>query len=105
MEAGMKAIVLFDSLFGNTKKIAKTIADGLRETRIEAECVNIKDAKGEKPPEYDLLAIGAPAQILTASKPIKEFLEKLEGVDLKGKAGFAFDTKIDSRFTCKAGLY
>lgn len=30
---------------------------------------------------------------------MKEFLERLKGVDLKGRDGFAFDTRLESRFS------
>jgi menaquinone-dependent protoporphyrinogen IX oxidase len=54
----MKAIVLFDTLFGNTERIANSLAKGLQEAGITTECTNIKMARLEKLPEYDLLALG-----------------------------------------------
>ncbi len=48
----------------------------------------------ETPKEYDLIAVGAPTEWLSASKSMKEFLENLKIVDLSGKYGFAFDTKL-----------
>ena len=92
----MKAIILFDSLFGNTETIAQSLAKGLRHAGIESECVNIMMARADKLAEYDLLAFGAPTQYLSASKPMKEFLSRLKTVNLKGKLGFAFDTKLSS---------
>jgi hypothetical protein len=43
--------------------------------------------------------------MLTASKPMKEFLDRLTTVDLHGKAGFAFDTKLESRFSGSAAKF
>jgi flavodoxin len=34
---------------------------------------------------------------------MKEFLQKLEDVDISGKRAFAFDTKLESRFAGSAG--
>ena len=92
----MKAIILFDTLFGNTEMIAQYLAKGLRQAGVESECVNITMAGADELTEYDLLAFGAPTQYLSASKPMKEFLDRLKTVNLKGKYGFAFDTKLGS---------
>ncbi|HEY6756774.1 MAG TPA: flavodoxin domain-containing protein [Nitrososphaera sp.] len=92
----MKAIVLFDTIFGNTERIANSLAKGMQEAGIAVECSNIKMARLEKLPEYDLLAMGAPTQYITSSRPMKDFLDRLKGLDLKGKYGFAFDTKLDN---------
>jgi flavorubredoxin len=91
----MKAIVLFDTLFGNTERIANSLAKGLQEAGITTECTNIKMARLEKLPEYDLLALGAPTQYISSSRPMKNFLGRLKDLDLRGKYGFAFDTKLD----------
>lgn len=101
----MKAIVLFDTLFGNTEKIAARISRGLRDAGLEAQVVNIKAANVGELVTYDLLAIGAPTQYFTASKPLKEFLDRLKAVDLKGRYGFAFDTKLESRFSGSAAKF
>jgi flavorubredoxin len=101
----MNAIVLFDTLFGNTEKIALSIARGLQDAGVEARAVNIKAANMDGLAGYDLLALGAPTQYFTASKPLKVFLERLEGIDLKSKRGFAFDTKLDSRFSGSAAKF
>jgi len=101
----LKALVLFDSLFGNTQKIANCIAEGLREAGVETDCVSIKEARMGEVYKYDLLAVGAPTQMFTASKPMKEFLDRLKTVDLHGKAGFAFDTKLESRFSGSAAKF
>jgi len=90
----MKAIVLFDTLFGNTERIASCLAAGLQETGIEAEYVNIKGVEVNRLVVYDLIVLGAPTQYLSASKPMKGLLERLKAVNLRGKYGFAFDTKF-----------
>ena len=101
----MKAIVLYDTLFGNTEKVAGRLAAGRQHTGVEAEAINIKAAIVETLEGYDLLALGAPTQYFTASKPLKEFLARLESIDLKGKQGFAFDTKLESRLSGSAAKY
>ena len=90
----MKGIVLFDTLFGNTERVASRLAAGLQETGIDAEYLNIKGVAPDRLIEYDLIALGAPTQYHSASKPMKDFLEQLKTVNLRGKYGSAFDTKF-----------
>ena len=89
------AIVIFDTRYGNTEKIAKSLARGLEELSIETNCVNTREADVESMKKYALIAIGAPTEWHSASKPMKEFLRKLRNSDLSGKYGFAFDTKLE----------
>ena len=101
----MNAIVLYDTLFGNTQKIAVSIAKGLQNAGVDTQALNIKVANADTLRVCDLLALGAPTQYFTASKPLKEFLARLEGVDLRGKRGFAFDTKLESRLSGSAAKF
>jgi flavorubredoxin len=101
----LKALVLFDTLFGNTGKIAGSLAKGLREKGVEVECFNIASVRLESIPDYDLLAVGAPTRAFTAAKPMKDFLPQLASLDLHGKMGFAFDTRIDNRLSGSAAKY
>jgi len=65
---------------------------------IKVDCINIENVQTDKLTEYDLIAIGGPTHGFGMSKPMKEFIEKLERVDLHNKKAFAFDTKNRSRF-------
>lgn len=85
------------------KVIAGCLAKGQQAAGVEARAASIKSNVDLA--EYDLLALGAPTQYFTASKPLKAFLERLEGAKLKGKLGFAFDTRLDSRFSGSASKY
>ncbi len=88
-----KAIIIFDTNFGNTEMIARSLASGMDEKGVEADCVNVGDVQLDMLAEYDLLAIGGPTHGFGISKPIKELLGKLKNVELRDKKGFAFDTK------------
>jgi flavodoxin len=93
-----KVIVIFDTKFGNTKKIASALASGLDEQGIDVECVNVENVKIDTLPDYDLLAIGGPTHGFGMSKPVKEFFKQLEKIDLREKHAFAFDTKNPPRY-------
>jgi len=93
----LKAIVVFDSRYGNTEKIASEIAKGLKESQIqEVVCSKTTEVDIEKFGDFDLIAVGGPTEMHHASPPMREFLSKLKHFDLKGKYGFAFDTKLNS---------
>lgn len=101
-----KAIVVFDTKFGNTERVAKSIAKGIENRGISSSCLAIGSVRPETLKECDLLVIGAPTQQFTASKPMKEFISRLEAEEgLDGKMFFAFDTKLPSRFSGSAAKY
>jgi len=97
-----KAAVIYDSKFGNTEKIAKALSEGMKKEGLEVDCMRIDDVDLDKLAEYEMLAFGAPTQAFGISKPMKEFLKKLENVNLQNKKAFAFDTKLKSRFAGSA---
>jgi flavodoxin len=100
-----KALVAFDTEFGNTEKVARTLSKGLEEGGVQVDCVRVDAVKFEDLGTYDLLVVGGPVHAWNATKPIKEFLERLKTVQgLSGKKAFAFDTKMNrSRLAGDAG--
>ena len=93
-----KALIIYDTKFGNTEKIAKALASGMNEQGINAECIHVENVQMDTLHEYNLLAIGGPTHGFGMSKPIKEFFKTLEKIDLREKNGFAFDTKNPPRY-------
>ena len=100
----MKALVVYDSMYGNTEKLAKALGAGLASGGVDVafqkvDSVNIRELTG-----VDLLCVGSPTHAWNASKPTKEFLEQLKNVEgLSGKKAFAFATKMRSRLAGDAG--
>jgi len=91
----MKAMVIFDTRYGNTEKIAKSFEAGLHQAGIETLCVNARDVTLDGSlNRCDLICIGAPTEWHRASRPMRGLLRKLKGIDFSGKYGFAFDTKL-----------
>ncbi|MCP8311306.1 MAG: flavodoxin family protein, partial [Candidatus Methylarchaceae archaeon HK01M] len=80
-----RAIVIYDTKFGNTEKIAKALARGMEKQGFKVDCVRADEVDIDKLIEYDFLAIGGPTHAFRVSKPMKAFLEKLKSVDIKGK--------------------
>ncbi len=102
---GWKAAVIYDSRYGNTEKIAMSLETGLKKANIETKSANIKNTDVASLKQYDLLCIGAPTEMFTTSKSMKEFLNTLSKVDLSGKLGFAFDTKFSSSLSGSAAKF
>ncbi len=101
-----RALVLFASRFGNTQRVAEALARGLRRVPgVGADCRSIHDVTLEEMGRYELLAIGGPTEILSASKEMKEFLARLSPTALRGKLGFAFDTRLAGRLSGSAGRF
>ncbi len=96
---------MYYSMFGNTEKIAKALAQGLQDSGVDAEFVRVDAVKIDELSGYDLLIVGSPVHAWNVSKPIKEFLERLKNVqELAGKKAFAFDTRAGrSRLVGDAG--
>ncbi|MFX1483969.1 MAG: flavodoxin family protein [Promethearchaeota archaeon] len=93
----MKALVLYHSLFGNTRTVAMSLAKGIQESGVDVTCIGIETFDISRICEYEFIAIGSPTHMIRTSKEMKEFLLRLDTYDLKGKLGFSFDTRTDSR--------
>lgn len=94
----MKAIVVFDSKFGNTEKVARALALGLRDTGVETDCTRFDQVPLDRLRTFDFVAIGGPTQKRAVSAPLDRWLQTLSKSDMAGKRGFAFDTRYKSRF-------
>jgi menaquinone-dependent protoporphyrinogen IX oxidase len=89
----MKGIIVYDTSYGNTKKIAETITETLRESGIEVDLFYVKDVKKLRPTDYSFLVLGSPIKFGTISFAIKFFLGKVMGEEWAHKPIAAFDTE------------
>jgi len=55
----LRAVIVFDSMFGNTHEIAEAIADGLL-TRARVDLFAVDDAPDQLDDDIDLLVVGGP---------------------------------------------
>jgi flavorubredoxin len=65
MESAVKVTVVYESMFGNTRKVAEAISDGVREAYPDAhvECVAVGTASAELIWFTDLLIVGGPTHL------------------------------------------
>ena len=89
----MKGIVVYDTSYGNTKKIAETIAETLKESGIEVDLFDVKDVKKLSAKDYDFLVLGSPTKFGTMSLTIRFFLGKVKNEEWMNKPFAAFDTE------------
>ena len=89
----MTGIVVFDTSYGNTKTIAETISDTLKESGIEVDTFYVKDVKKLSAKDYDLLVLGSPTKFGTMSFTFRGFLGKVKSKDWMNKSFVAFDTE------------
>jgi flavorubredoxin len=86
-------IILYDSMFGNTKKVALALNRGLEAGGLYVDSLSIEDFGTTELSNYDLIGIGSPTHMRGISKPMKLFLSKMKRFKLKNKKGFIFETK------------
>ena len=87
----MDTLIIYDSKYGNTTKIAKVIA-----TALSARATAVTDIT-TVPPGTNLLIIGSPTQGGKPTSAIQAFLSTLQSGTLSGTAVAAFDTRFNEK--------
>jgi len=100
-----RAAVLFATRFGTTEIVARAFERGLKEAGLDTVCARTSATAPGSLQDYDLVCLGGPTEMFTATREMKDFLKTLVGVGTEGKFGFAFDTKLDSRMSGSAAKY
>ena len=94
-----RVIVVYESKYGNTKLVAETIAEGMREVGgIETIVSEVKEVDFDKILDYDVILIGSPNHLGRPARSIRKFIDKLGKLNLNGKQVAVFDTYIGKDF-------
>ena len=110
----MRALIVFESMFGNTQAIAQRVGEGLS-TLMDVEVVEVGTAPAEIPDNVELLVVGAHTHAFSLSRPATRKAagdQAVDGLVSKGDglrewlatpprvgrplAGATFDTKVRS---------
>lgn len=114
----MRALVVYESMYGNTHTIADRIGDGLRTVFDVVEVVPVHDASAERLAAADLVAVGGPTHVhgiasartrkaavdavsedgdlvLDPDAPGDGLREWIAALGHHGTAAVAFDTRVD----------
>jgi len=89
----MKALVVYDSVFGNTEKVAQAMGQALG-SQAEVQTLRVGDVKPEHLTGLDALIVGSPTRAFSPTPAIKNWLKSLPPNSLKGVKVAAFDTRI-----------
>ena len=108
----MKALVIYDSVFGNTEKIARAIGAALGAPD-EVPVLQVGAVTPAHLTGVELLFVGSPTRSFKPTPAITDFLAALPAGALKGVKAAAFDTRIPLesiknrflRFIVKRGGY
>jgi len=79
----MRAVVVCESMFGNTELLAGLVCRGLHQAGVEAELVDVGRAFTEPPDlsRFDLLVVAAPTHALSLSRPESRAEAVAKGAD------------------------
>ena len=108
----MKTLVIYDSVFGNTEKIARAIAESLG-SRASVEILRADKVLPEQLTECDLLVVGSPTRGFRPTEAVTDLLNRMQSKTLQGVKVAAFDTRFKAdeihsagvRFIVKTGGY
>ncbi|MDD5605694.1 MAG: flavodoxin family protein [Dehalococcoidales bacterium] len=89
----MKALVVYDSVYGNTEKIAEAIGKGLLDF-VQVKVFKVNEVDPQYLNEYDLVIVGSPTQGGRPIPSIQTFLANIPSSGLKGVKVTSFDTGI-----------
>jgi flavodoxin len=92
----MKALIVYDSVYGNTEKIARAIAEAITPSN-EVKVLRASEANASELSSVNLLIVGAPTHAGRPTPAIQDFLNKVPDPSLKGVNVAAFDTRTQSK--------
>ena len=116
----MQILVIYDSVFGNTEKVAQAIAQAIGQAIASglgapatAELLHVSRIKPCQMEDSDLLVVGSPTRGFRPTEDIANVLDRLAPKALQGKRVAAFDTRfkadeqksVVTRFVVKTGGY
>ena len=94
-----KVIVVYDSLFGNTRMVAESIIEGMSKVSgIETTLSKPKEVDLNQLTKYDAILVGSPNHVGGATMTIRRFIGKLGKIDLGGRLIAVFDTYMGKEF-------
>ena len=89
----MESMVVYDSKFGNTRKVAEAIAGRWR-TRGSVRLLSLDTIVPDDLGQLDLLLIGGPTQAHGMSARVRQFTDALSAASRVGTVIAVFDTRL-----------
>jgi len=99
----MKSLLIYDSQYGNTEKIAQSIAEVLKEHG-DSIIVRVGNFKWEMLAGIDLLLVGSLTQGFRPTEALRELFKGLSTHPLNGMRVAAFDTRFTQKHIDKTPI-
>ena len=90
----MKALVVYDSVFGNTEKVAQAMGASL-DSLADVKTLRVGDVKPDDLIGLDGLIVGSPTRAFSPTPAIKKWLGSIPSQNLAGVKVAAFDTRFN----------
>jgi flavodoxin len=92
----MKALIVYDSVYGNTEKIAKAIAEAIAPSG-EVKVLRAGEVNPSELASINLLIVGSPTHGGRPVPTVQDFLNKVPELALKSINVAAFDTRLQAK--------
>lgn len=88
----MKTLIVYDSFFGNTEKVANKLYETLSKSQ-KTKLAHVSEAQKLNIEQYDLIVVGSPTRYYNPTPAITAFVRELKTVSVN--VAF-FDTRLDA---------
>lgn len=89
----MKNLIIYDSYFENTEKIAKAVHNAFPQDK-GCDIHKVSDWNGDLPDDLEILIVGSPTRQFSSTKAIQDFLKGIPSKRLEKVNVASFDTRI-----------
>lgn len=86
----MKALIIYDSVFGNSEKIAQIIHEVVKGSKV----LQVNEVSVEDLQSLNLLIVGSPVHGGRPTAPVQDFLKSIPAKFLEGVNVAAYDTRF-----------
>ena len=91
----MKALVVYDSAYGNTEKIAKSIGGAITGN---VKVLRVGEVNPSELEPVDFLIVGSPTYGGRPTPAVQDFLNNIRESAVKGMSAAAFDTRLSAKW-------
>jgi flavodoxin len=89
----MDALIVYDSVFGNTEKVARAMGDALS-SQMDAAVRKVGDIDPQQVTGVQFLIVGSPTRAFSPTPATRDFLKSIPKNGLEGVNVAAFDTRV-----------
>jgi flavodoxin I len=91
----MKALIVYDSAYGNTEQVARSIGGAVAG---DVKVLRVGEVSPSDVESLDLLIVGSPTYGGRPTPPVQGFLKEVSGSAVRGVRVAAFDTRVSAKW-------